>query len=108
LPVPTAQSEFRTVGNNGQIAREVRDFSSKKIAAGICGILLGSFGVHKFILGLNTAGTIMLAISLVGLICLGIPWLVMIAIGLAEGIVYLTMSDEDFFENYAVRKKEWF
>jgi hypothetical protein len=27
------------------------DASGKKIAAGICGILLGAFGVHKFILG---------------------------------------------------------
>jgi len=25
--------------------------ADKKIAAGICGILLGGFGVHKFVLG---------------------------------------------------------
>ena len=31
-----------------------------KILAGICAILLGSLGVHKFILGYTTAGLIML------------------------------------------------
>src|SRR5688500_15753860 len=33
--------------------------ASNKIAAGICGILLGPFGVHKFILGYTNAGIIM-------------------------------------------------
>src|SRR5512146_1780165 len=28
--------------------------ASNKLAAGICGILLGGFGIHKFILGYNT------------------------------------------------------
>ena len=27
--------------------------AEKKVAAGVCGILLGCFGVHKFILGYN-------------------------------------------------------
>src|SRR5215471_16164759 len=34
--------------------------ASNKIAAGVCGILLGAFGVHKFILGYTRAGLIML------------------------------------------------
>src|ERR1700745_3825598 len=38
--------------------------ASKKMAAGLCGILLGSLGVHKFILGYNTEGIIMLLITL--------------------------------------------
>ena len=29
-------------------------------------------------------------------------------IGLIEGIIYLTKSDEDFFQTYAIQKKEWF
>jgi len=29
-------------------------------------------------------------------------------IGLIEGIVYLTKSDEDFYQTYAVEKKGWF
>ena len=30
--------------------------ADKKIAAGVCGILLGALGIHKFILGYNTQG----------------------------------------------------
>ena len=37
--------------------------ASNKIPAGICGILLGSFGVHKFILGYTAAGLIMLLVT---------------------------------------------
>ena len=37
--------------------------ASNKIAAGICGILLGWLGVHKFILGYTGAGLIMLLVS---------------------------------------------
>jgi TM2 domain-containing membrane protein YozV len=92
----------------------VRDFANKKIAAGICGILLGALGIHKFVLGLNTAGTIMLATYLVCffLACLiGIPILGCFAvqvIGLIEGILYLTKSDEEFYQTYAIERKEWF
>ena len=92
----------------------VKDFANKKIAAGICGILLGSLGVHKFILGFNAAGAIMLTVSLVGLItgsCLVVPLLgyfAMCIIGLVEGIMYLTKSDEEFYQTYAVQRKDWF
>jgi hypothetical protein len=30
------------------------------------------------------------------------------AIAIAEGIIYLTMSDEDFQQKYVVEKKGWF
>src|SRR5215831_10587848 len=36
--------------------------ASNKVLAGICGILIGSFGVHKFVLGYAGAGTIMLLV----------------------------------------------
>jgi hypothetical protein len=29
-------------------------------------------------------------------------------IGLVEGILYLTKSDADFYETYAIRRKDWF
>ena len=78
---------------------------NKKIAAAICGILIGSFGIHKFILGNNTAGLIMLLVTL--LTC-GVGGLVMHVIGIAEGIIYLTKSDEDFYQTYIVEQKAWF
>jgi len=82
--------------------------ADKKITAGICAILLGAFGVHKFILGYQTPGIIMLAVSLVGLILCGIPSSIMAVIGLVEGIIYLTKSDEEFVATYVNSKKEWF
>jgi TM2 domain-containing membrane protein YozV len=86
----------------------VKDFAGKKIAAGLCGILLGGLGIHKFILGLSTAGIIMLAVTVGGLVTCGISTLAMCVIGLVEGIIYLTKSDEEFYRLYAVEKKQWF
>lgn len=81
--------------------------TNKKIVAGVCGILLGGVGVHKFILGYTSAGFIMLAVSLVGSIVVVGP-LIMSIIGLIEGIIYLTKSDEDFASIYIQGKKAWF
>jgi TM2 domain-containing membrane protein YozV len=92
----------------------VREFASKKVAAGICGIMLGGFGVHKFILGFNSAGAIMLTVWLVGFffgMCVYVPILASMAmgiIGLVEGIIYLTKSDEDFYQTYAIQRRDWF
>ena len=79
--------------------------NSNKVAAGICAILLGSLGIHKFILGFTTAGVITLCITF--LTC-GIGGLVMNIIGIIEGIIYLTKSDEEFYQRYVVQRKEWF
>lgn len=79
--------------------------ADKKIVAGICGILLGSLGIHKFILGYTKEGVIMLLVSL--LTC-GVAATVMWIIGLIEGIIYLTKSDEEFVATYVTGKKGWF
>ena len=78
--------------------------ASNKLAAGICGILIGSFGVHKFVLGYTTSGLIMLLVTL--LTC-GFGGIVMHVIGLIEGIIYLTKSDEEFVRIYVDGRKEW-
>lgn len=82
--------------------------NSKKILAGIMGILFGTFGVHKFVLGYTAEGVIMLVASIVGFILCGIPTIVMGVIGLIEGILYLTKSDDEFNDTYVVGKKKWF
>ncbi len=76
-----------------------------KVVAGILGILLGSLGVHKFYLGYNKEGLIMLLVSL--LTC-GVGATVMAVIGLIEGIMYITKSDEDFKSIYIDGQKGWF
>ena len=78
---------------------------SKRILCGILGILLGAFGIHKFVLGYTLAGVIMLLVSL--LTC-GLAAWIMGIIGLIEGIVYLCKSDEDFIATYQTGRKEWF
>ena len=77
----------------------------KKILAGVLGILLGAFGIHKFVLGYNTAGIIML---LVTVLTLGIAGFIMGIIGLIEGIIYLTKTDDEFVATYITGKKPWF
>jgi TM2 domain-containing membrane protein YozV len=79
--------------------------ADKKIAAGICGILLGAFGIHKFILGYTKEGVIML---LVTILTFGFGGFIMGIIGLIEGILYLTKSDEEFVKTYVSAKKGWF
>ncbi|MCS7166110.1 MAG: protein kinase [Gemmatales bacterium] len=89
--------------------REFEDFVSKKIAAGLLGILLGGLGIHKFFLGLHQAGVIMLVLSLAGgVVTCGMAAMVMMVIGIVEGIIYLTKTDKQFYEDYCLRKKEWF
>lgn len=76
-----------------------------KTTAGLLGIFLGAFGVHKFILGYQIPGIIMLCITV--LTC-GYGGIVVGLIGLIEGIIYLTKSDEEFVRTYVQSKKEWF
>ena len=78
---------------------------SKRILAGLLAILIGSIGIHKFILGYTVQGVIMLAISVV---TCGFGAGITALIGLIEGIIYLTKSDEEFVETYQNNKKEWF
>jgi TM2 domain-containing membrane protein YozV len=75
--------------------------ADKKIAAGICGILLGGLGIHKFILGYTKEGIIQIIITIV---TCGFGSL----LGLIEGIIYLTKSDEEFSRTYVQNKKGWF
>jgi TM2 domain-containing membrane protein YozV len=76
-----------------------------KVAAGICGIILGALGVHKFILGFTGAGVTMLLISILS--C-GLGAVVMHVFGIIEGIIYLTKSDADFYQTYVIERKAWF
>ena len=78
---------------------------SKRVLAGVLGILLGVFGVHKFVLGYTKEGVIMLLITV--LTC-GMGGFISSIIGLIEGIMYLTKSDEEFIETYQVNQKGWF
>ncbi len=86
---------------------------NKKMLAGLLAIFLGSFGVHKFILGYQKEGVILLVATVIGYIltCFVVGIFVLVAtgaIGLIEGIIYLTKTDEDFYNTYQVGNKPWF
>ena len=82
-----------------------RSAADKKIVAGILAILVGSLGVHKFILGYTTEGVIH---ALYSVLSCGILAVAMSVIGIIEGIMYLTKSDEEFVRTYIQSKKGWF
>lgn len=83
--------------------------SKDHVAAGLLAIFFGGLGIHKFYLGYNTQGFIMLAISILGGLfsfglASGIVWL----IAIIEGIIYFTKSQSEFEQIYVFQKREWF
>lgn len=74
---------------------------NKKVLAGVLALIFGYLGVHKFILGYTKEGLIQLGLSVVSCGLAGI-------IPFIEGIIYLTKSDEDFYNTYQIGKKGWF
>ena len=71
-----------------------------KTAAGILAILLGWLGVHQFYLGSMVTGIILIAASVVSCGILGS------VLGIIEGIMILTMTDEEFNRRYNARTPE--
>ncbi|HEY5884306.1 MAG TPA: NINE protein [Pyrinomonadaceae bacterium] len=90
---PGAMTDWKTLG------------ADKKLAAGIVAILVGSLGIHKFMLGYTKEGVIMLLVTV--LTC-GIAAVVPGIIGIVEGVLYLTKSDEEFVRTYIQGQKGWF
>ena len=79
------------------------------VAAGLLAIFLGVLGVHKFYLGYNTSGFIMLAVTILGgIFTLSIAAWVVWVIAIVEGVIYLTKSQSDFEQIYVMSKREWF
>ena len=74
---------------------------NKKILAGVLALLLGYLGVHKFILGYQKEGIIQIVATVVTCGFAGI-------IPFIEGIIYLTKSDEEFYNTYQAGRKPWF
>jgi TM2 domain-containing membrane protein YozV/cold shock CspA family protein len=78
-----------------------------RIVAAVLALFLGHWGVHKFYLGKTNAGIIMLLMGTVGWL-LVIPALANWVIAIIEFIIYLTKSDQQFFEDYVVGDRTWF
>ena len=78
-----------------------QEVANKKMLVGILGIVLNGLGIHRFMLGDTTGGIIRIVIAVVTCGIGGV-------IGIIEGIIYLTKTDEQFYQEYIVEKKAWF
>jgi len=96
------------VSLDGRMPSQVSAGNSGKsrVTAALLAIFLGAVGAHEFYLGHNRSALIRLGIGVFGL-AVGLTFVASL-IGLIEGIIYLTKSDEDFSRIYVVGGKEWF
>ena len=99
IPVP---------GGNNVTTTWIRQEKDKdKLVAGLLAIFLGGIGIHKFYLGYTNPGIWMLIMGTVGWLLIPPPFIAVI-IALIEGIIYLTKSDQEFYEMYELNQKGWF
>lgn len=76
------------------------------IIAIVLGLLgLGGFGIHKFVMGQTSNGILWILITV--LTC-GVGGAILTVLSIAEGIIYLTKTDHQFYIDYDVNKKAWF
>ena len=122
--VPPSAYQATQTGTPSIPASSNHTVKKSKIVAGLTGIFLGGFGVHKFYLGYASQGAILLAVTLglslpvtmvvhasriIPLIQLvGILKYIPVLVGIVEGVIYLTRSDEDFQRIYATGQRGWF
>lgn len=90
----------RLISNSNIYSRGVFDdgpSGKNRGVAGILAIILGSLGIHYFYIGKNTAGIICLVLTLFS--C-GIAATLLSVMGLIQGILILTMSEQEFENRY--------
>lgn len=89
---------MRVVDDQGN---PIPEQQSKRVIAGVLAIIFGELGIHKFVLGYTTEGLIQIGLTIVTCGIAGI-------IGIIEGIIYLTKTDEEFIYQYQTNKRSWF
>jgi TM2 domain-containing membrane protein YozV len=83
--------------------------SSRRVLVGVLALFFGGLGIHKFALGMISTGLVMLITSVcVSFFTFGLGYVVMHAIGIVEGIIYLSKSDAEFERTYVIGKRHWF
>lgn len=99
---------------DSQIEEDTGDVTTKRVTAGILGILFGVFGLQRFVAGQPVFGLILLTISLgswavaIQTDIVGIGYLGSAAVsmfGFIDGIVMLFLSDKAFARKYLKKAK---
>lgn len=96
-----AKETVKEFSNGAKEAFNKASGDNKKVLAGILALVIGTLGIHKFVLGYNKEGIIQIVATFITCGVAGI-------IPFIEGIIYLTKSDEEFYNTYQVGKKPWF
>lgn len=109
----TSKPKQETWNQPNQDIRPQYTQDNKRVLTGVLAIILGSIGVHKFVLGYNNEGFIILIATVIGYatLCIFVGAFILTAtslLGLIEGIIYLTKTDAEFYETYQKNKKPWF
>ena len=78
-----------------------------RILAAVLALFLGHWGIHKFYLGKTNAGIIMLVLGTFGWI-LVIPAVINWTIAFIEFVIYLSKSDQEFYQDYVAGDRTWF
>ncbi len=78
-----------------------------KWVAALLAFLFGAFGVHKFYLGRQREGIIMLLCAFPGML-LVLPLIAVGIMAFVEAIIYAVKTDQDFYDQYVVGQRAWF
>lgn len=105
---PTAPNQTLCTKCGVQIVPAFAGADKNRVTAALLAFFLGGFGAHKFYLGYNTEGIIILLVVWGGLVCFGVPTMIMGVVILIEAILYLTKTDQDFYQTYVLNRKGWF
>ena len=97
----TAANIYAVGGSAGQVG------DKNKIAAALLAFFLGGLGIHKFYLNKSGAGIIMLLCGTIGWLLI-LPAVIILVIAFIEFIIYLTKSDQQFYQDYVVGNRSWF
>lgn len=79
-----------------------------RVTAALLAVFLGWLGAHKFYLGKTNAAVIMLLCGTLGWLLFAIPPVIVGVIAFIEFILYLTKTDQQFYQEYVVGTKSWF
>lgn len=83
--------------------------NKNKIFTAFLALLFGGYGIHKFYLGYFKEGFIVFLLCYASMILnIHFIYTIMCIIGIIEGIIYITKSDNEFYNLYVKNYKGWF